>query len=787
MEENVVIDKSTKRITLPLLITRGLVLFPQMTESIEASRPYSVSSIDEAKKNTNSLLFVASQKDPNLEDVSSLDDLNVFATLARIVNFVNKDGVYRIRVIASKRIRLLSVQKTEKGFEAEGETLEEEFGNEEEEVSLLENVLSIFNEDPSLIRMVPKGVLTNNINNASPSLITDVFGNYLPFSMPQKVALLGEPNVNKRLAMLLSLLQSKKKNDALDRKLDETVRERAEQSQKEYYLREKMKAIKDELGEGNVSDDEDDVRKRLEENPYPENVKKKVLNELHRFEMMPEASLEASLIMNYIQVLMNVPWYQRTEDNDSLENVQKILDEDHFGLEKVKKRIIEYLAVKKATGSLKAPILCFYGPPGCGKTSLAKSIARALGRKFFKASLGGISDEAEIRGHRRTYVGSMPGRIIQGMTKTGVVNPVFLLDEIDKVGGSNYKGDPSSALLEVLDPEQNTSFNDNFLEEPYDLSNVLFIATANYLENVPAPLRDRLELIEVPSYTELEKIKIAEGFLIKKQMAANGLKEGDIDFKEEAITEIIESYTREAGVRELERLIASCCRKAVVEILRDPSIQKPIVIDKKKVHGYLGVTIFEDTKKEKEPQVGVVTGLAYTEFGGDILPIEVNNFPGKGGLVLTGKLGEVMKESCQIALDYVRANASKYGIDSSVFEKNDIHIHVPEGAVPKDGPSAGVAITCAIISCLTGRPFDNNVALTGEVTLRGKAFPIGGLREKSLAALRSGIKTIIVPRENKKDVSELPNEVKKSLKIVYMDSVDDALKVALLPKEEAKA
>ncbi len=787
MEENVVIDKSTKRITLPLLITRGLVLFPQMTESIEASRPYSVSSIDEAKKNTNSLLFVASQKDPNLEDVSSLDDLNVFATLARIVNFVNKDGVYRIRVIASKRIRLLSVQKTEKGFEAEGETLEEEFGNEEEEVSLLENVLSIFNEDPSLIRMVPKGVLTNNINNASPSLITDVFGNYLPFSMPQKVALLGEPNVNKRLAMLLSLLQSKKKNDALDRKLDETVRERAEQSQKEYYLREKMKAIKDELGEGNVSDDEDDVRKRLEENPYPENVKKKVLNELHRFEMMPEASLEASLIMNYIQVLMNVPWYQRTEDNDSLENVQKILDEDHFGLEKVKKRIIEYLAVKKATGSLKAPILCFYGPPGCGKTSLAKSIARALGRKFFKASLGGISDEAEIRGHRRTYVGSMPGRIIQGMTKTGVVNPVFLLDEIDKVGGSNYKGDPSSALLEVLDPEQNTSFNDNFLEEPYDLSNVLFIATANYLENVPAPLRDRLELIEVPSYTELEKIKIAEGFLIKKQMAANGLKEGDIDFKEEAITEIIESYTREAGVRELERLIASCCRKAVVEILRDPSIQKPIVIDKKKVHEYLGVTIFEDTKKEKEPQVGVVTGLAYTEFGGDILPIEVNNFPGKGGLVLTGKLGEVMKESCQIALDYVRANASKYGIDSSVFEKNDIHIHVPEGAVPKDGPSAGVAITCAIISCLTGRPFDNNVALTGEVTLRGKAFPIGGLREKSLAALRSGIKTIIVPRENKKDVSELPNEVKKSLKIVYMDSVDDALKVALLPKEEAKA
>lgn len=787
MEENEVLDKSTKHVTLPLLVTRGLVLFPQMTESIEASRPYSVAAIDEARKDTNSLLVVASQKDPNLENINSIYDLNSYASISRIVNFVNKDGVYRIRVIASKRLRLLSIQKTDKGFQVEGEVLEEELGDEKEEVTLLESVLSIFNEDPSLIRMVPKGVLTSNINNASPSLITDVFGNYLPFSMTQKVALLGEPNINKRLAMLQEMLLGKKKTDELDRKLDETVRERAEQSQKEYYLREKMKAIKDELGEGNVSDDEDDVRKKLEENPYPENVKKKVLNELHRFEMMPEASLEASLIMNYIQVLMNTPWYQRTEDNDSLENVQKILDEDHFGLEKVKKRIIEYLAVKKATGSLKAPILCFYGPPGCGKTSLAKSIARALGRKFFKASLGGISDEAEIRGHRRTYVGSMPGRIIQGMTKTGVVNPVFLLDEIDKVGGSNYKGDPSSALLEVLDPEQNTAFNDNFLEEPYDLSNVLFIATANYLENVPAPLRDRLELIEVPSYTELEKIKIAEGFLVKKQMAANGLKDGDIEFKEEAIKEMIENYTREAGVRELERLIASCSRKAVVELLKNPSIQKPIVIDKKKVHDYLGVTIFEDTKKEKEPQVGVVTGLAYTEFGGDILPIEVNNFPGKGGLVLTGKLGDVMKESCQIALDYVRANASKYGIDSSVFEKNDIHIHVPEGAVPKDGPSAGVAITCAIISCLTGRPIDNNVAMTGEVTLRGKAFPIGGLREKSLAALRSGIKTIIVPSENEKDVSELPPEVKKSLKIVYMNSVDDALKVALLEKEAPKA
>ncbi|HBE99370.1 MAG TPA: endopeptidase La, partial [Firmicutes bacterium] len=393
----------------------------------------------------------------------------------------------------------------------------------------------------------------------------------------------------------------------------------------------------------------------------------------------------------------------------------------------------------------------------------------------YKCSLGGVSDEAEIRGHRRTYVGALPGRIIQGMTRAGTVNPVFLLDEIDKVGGANYRGDPSSALLEVLDPEQNFAFNDNFLEEPYDLSNVLFIATANYLENVPAPLRDRLELIEVPSYTEIEKLKIAADFLIPKQMKANGLKEGDILFKEEGIREMIEFYTREAGVRELERLVASCCRKAIVELIKNPSLPRPIQVDAEQVKKYLGVEIFEDTKKEKEPQVGVVTGLAYTEFGGDILPIEATHFHGKGQLVLTGNLKDIMKESCMIALDYVRANADKYGIPEEMFEKNDIHLHFPEGAVPKDGPSAGVAITCAIISSLSGKPVNNNVAMTGEVTLRGKALPIGGLREKSLAALRSGIKTILVPEENKKDVDELPEEVKKGLTIHFMKCVDDAL------------
>ena len=506
--------------------------------------------------------------------------------------------------------------------------------------------------------------------------------------------------------------------------------------------------------------------------------------ELHRYEMMPESSLEASLIMSYIETLMNVPWYQKSEDDEDLGHVREVLDEDHFGLEKVKKRIIEYLAVKKMTGNLKAPILCFYGPPGCGKTSLGKSIARALGRKFFKASLGGISDEAEIRGHRRTYVGSMPGRIIQGMTKAGTCNPVFLLDEIDKIGGSNYRGDPSSAMLEVLDPEQNFAFNDNYLEEPYDLSNVLFICTANNLDNIPRPLLDRLELIEVPSYTELEKIKIAQDFLIPKQRKANGLQEGDIAFSEESIKELIEHYSMEAGVRSLERLIASVCRKAVVELLDHPELQKPIEITEEKVKSYLGAEVFEGSKKEKENQIGVVTGLAYTEAGGDILPMEVTYFPGKGGLVLTGKLGDVMKESCQIALDYVRANSARYGISDEIFQKNDIHVHFPEGAVPKDGPSAGIAITTALISAFTHTPVNSDVAMTGEVTLRGKALPIGGLREKSLAAMRSGIKEILVPIDNKKDVEELPKEVKEGLKITYMKCVDDALARALV-KESA--
>lgn len=779
------VTENTNTLVLPLLVTRGLVVFPNMTESIEAGRPYSVKAIDVARRDSNSLLFVGVQRQLQKDEVTGEEDVYMTATLCRVVNFLSANGVYRIRVIGSKRVALTNLRFDDGTWKAEGKVIPDLLGDQNEETALIRRIVKAVEQTPAIAHDIPKSALNALGRGETPNNIGDTLAAYLNFSIEDKIQILGEPEINKRLLKIAELLNEAQTVSEIDKKLDETVRSRAEKSQKEYILREKMKAIRDELGEGdNEESDIDAIKKKVAENPYPQNVKDKVNKELKRFQMMPEASLESSLILNYINTLINAPWYEKTEDNDDLDNVQKILDEDHFGLDKVKKRIIEYLAVKHATGNLKAPILCFYGPPGCGKTSLAKSIARALGRKFFKASLGGVSDESEIRGHRRTYVGSMPGRIIHGMTKAGVINPVFLLDEIDKVGGSSLHGDPSSALLEVLDPEQNFAFNDNFIEEPYDLSNVLFIATANYLENVPAPLRDRLELIEVPSYTELEKIKIAAHWLVKKQMEMNGLKEGDIEFTEEGIKELIECYTREAGVRQLERLVASCCRKAVVELIKDPKHPRPIVIDSEQAQKYLGVEIFEDTKKEKEPQIGVVTGLAYTEFGGDILPIEVNYMSGKGGLVLTGKLGDVMKESCSIALDYVRANAEKYGIPNEMFEKKDIHIHVPEGAVPKDGPSAGVAITTAIVSCLTHTPVDNNVAMTGEVTLRGHALPIGGLREKSLAALRSGIKTIIVPAENKKDVGELPEEVKKELKIVYMKNVDDALEVALLKPEK---
>ena len=768
---------------LPLLITRGMVLFPNQSQSIEAGRPFSVAAIEAAKVDGNDLILVTSQKSPEIDDPST-SDIFMVGTICRMSNITSLKRYTRLKVLPIARILITEVIKHGDTWSAKAEKLDDVIGDHKTEVALVRNIITSLEGMQVVTNRLPREVVGQLSKGVAASDIADILANLLPMPVDQKQKVLETLDLNERLKMVLDAVNEEKEIADIDKHLQDEVRKSAEKNQREYFLREKLKAIKTELGENPEStDSEESLLKRLEAGQYPDHVKTKVRAELKRGEMMPSSSLEASLIKAYVELMLDLPWWQRTSDNDDLMNVQNILDDDHYGLEKVKKRIIEYLAVKKMTGSLKAPILCFYGPPGVGKTSLARSIARALGRKFFKASLGGISDEAEIRGHRRTYVGSMPGRILNGMKKSGVVNPVFLLDEIDKLA-SSYKGDPASALLEVLDPEQNFAFNDNYIEEVYDLSNVMFIATANYLEDIPAPLRDRLELIEVNSYTEVEKIEIANRHLIAKQLLANGLKPEQISFSKDALAAIIEFYTREAGVRELERRIASICRKAVVELITDPKILA-IKVTPAVVRKYLGVEIFDNSKKEKTSQVGVVTGLAYTQYGGDILPIEVNHFPGSGRLVLTGKLGDVMKESATIALDYIQANAAKYDIESKMFKERDIHIHIPEGAVPKDGPSAGVTMTVAIISALTGRHASSEVAMTGEVTLRGNVLAIGGLREKTIAALRSGIKTVLIPEENKKNVDDLAKEVKENLKIIYVKNVDEAIEVTLAPSVKA--
>ncbi|MBQ6920548.1 MAG: endopeptidase La [Bacilli bacterium] len=768
---------SLSSLTLPLLITKGMILYPKNQKLIDAGRDFSVNSIRVSRDKADSLILISSQREGDIENPTS-DDVYHVGVLARIISVSEREKRLRARVEVIDRVSLSNIEldNDDNCFIAKATMIEPIQIDEKSSETIVNSINHELEKYPTVISKLPKNILTLCSDKSAALEVCYALAGFFDGPIEIKQKMLETNDIVVLAENILAFISGENTKEQIERNISDTVRESTEKSQKEYFLREKLKAIKKELGEDTSSSNSPDkILEKLDKYPYPENIKAKVKAEIKKYEMMPQGSLEAALILSYLDILMSIPWWQKTEDDEDLKHVEDILNEDHYGLENPKKRIIEYLAVKKLTGNLKSPILCFFGPPGTGKTSLGKSIARALGRKFVKCSLGGISDEAEIRGHRRTYVGSMPGRIIQGMRKAGVANPVFLLDEVDKLA-SSYKGDPASALLEVLDPEQNFMFNDNYVEEPYDLSDVLFICTANYLENIPGPLRDRLELIQLSSYTEIEKKHIAFEHLIKKQVALNGLKPENVTFTDEAISYILHYYTREAGVRDLERKIASCLRKVAVQIVKDPSITH-VDIDEKKVREYLGVEVFDYSKKEKEKQVGVITGLAYTEYGGDILPIEVTYFKGKGGLVLTGKLGDVMKESATIALDYVKANAVKYNIDPQLFIDNDIHIHVPEGAVPKDGPSAGVAMTLAIISALSKSPVSPDIALTGEVTLRGNALPIGGLREKSLAALRSGIKTIIVPKENKKDVDELPSEVKESLKILYMKDVDDAHKV----------
>lgn len=762
---------------IPVICTRGIIVFPGQDVMIEVGRQKSVNAINTASDEYDGQVFIVCQNDIMVEQPVR-ENLYSVGTLSKIKVVRRKQGYMRITFTGMKRAKLVNLEDDGSMMMADIELLEDVQGDTTEELALVKKIISEFEKISNVTAAFPADIIHQMSKGVSAVTLTDQFGQYLLNDQQTKQKLLETLNINERMLFIISEMEKQQRLSEIENDINQKVKEKIDDSQKEYYLREKLKTIKEELGDvSNITDDSQELRDKIENNPYPESIKKKALDELKKYEMLPAGSGEASVSRNYLDWLLNVPYWQETEDVDDLKEVREVLDEDHYGLEKVKDRIMEYLAVKQMTGTLNAPIICLAGPPGVGKTSLAKSIARALDRKFVKMSLGGVRDEAEIRGHRRTYLGAMPGRIIQGMKKAEVINPVFLIDEIDKMG-ADYKGDPSDAMLEVLDPEQNAMFSDHYLEEPYDLSKVMFIATANYLENIPAPLRDRMEIIELPSYTELDKVQIAKDHLIPKQIKANGLKASQFKIKDDEVLYLIRHYTREAGVRQLERLIASLCRKTVLAILKDG--KKSMTMSKKQINAWLGKEIFEYGNKEKKAQVGCVTGLAYTEFGGDVLQIEVSSYEGKGGIVMTGKLGDVMKESAQIAVDYVKARAHDYNIDPKFFEKNDIHIHVPEGAVPKDGPSAGVTMTTAIVSALTGRAVENNLAMTGEITLRGHVLPIGGLREKSLAANRVGITKILIPKENVRDLDDVPKAVKESITFIPVDNVSQVLKEALV-------
>lgn len=760
-------------IECPIICTRGAIIFPGQDMSLDVGRRASVDVVN-FSLNMNLDVILVSQKNIDIDEPKK-NDLYEIGTICHIRASRKRDDHLKVVFVGEDRCRLIEIYEIDGIKYASVEVLSDVV----EDDLALEVLKTKVKKEYSLFEQKNGRAplrAPENMSNQYISELVDGFAQANIFNSGEKQKFLEEYHLEKRLEMFLTYISLEKKKEEIEKEINLRVKDSVESSQKDYYLRERIKVIKEELGDGQGADVEK-LKEEFSKDRYPENIKAKANEEIRRLDMTSTASGEYGMIRTYLDWLISIPWTEKSVDETDLTKVKEVLDEDHYGLEKIKTRILEYLAVKELSHSLKSPIICLVGPPGVGKTSLAKSIARALNRNFVKMSLGGVRDEAEIRGHRRTYLGSFPGRIIQGMKKAGTTNPVFLIDEIDKMG-ADYKGDPSSAMLEVLDPEQNSMFQDHYLEETYDLSDVMFIATANYLENIPAPLLDRLEIINLSSYTELEKLNICKDHLIPKVLKKDGLKPSQFSISDEMITHVIRHYTRESGVRELERMMETLARKATLEIYTKS--KRSIKVTKKLVQEWLGHEKFEYGTKEKKNQVGVVTGLAYTAFGGDILQIEVNYFEGKGKLIITGQLGDVMKESAEIALDYVKSNAKKFGIDVKFFETHDIHIHVPEGAVPKDGPSAGVTLTTAFVSALTNKAVDANCAMTGEVTLRGNVLPIGGLREKSIAANRSGITKVFIPKGNVKDIDELPDIVKENITFMPVDKVDTILKEAII-------
>ncbi|HOI85790.1 MAG TPA: endopeptidase La [Acholeplasmataceae bacterium] len=763
--------------SLPAIVVRGTVPIPNNDFRIEVGRKVSLKALEEAEKNFGSYAIVLIQKNPLIEE-PTVDDIETYGALVKVQMKIKlPNDAYKVKLQVMNRIKVKEYFLTDPYFVVEYQEHDTVSGSVDEEVTLIKMIVQEVANHAQTILIPNNQVLEKVQQGLSSDKVCDIIVFNLKTPDQQKYKYLEENNLNNRLRMLLEDINKQKMIVDLEQKINDEIKRSIDENQKEYYLREKMRAIQNELGDKAKKEEEIDIyRKKILEAKMPKNIEEKALAELNKYQSTPASMAESQIIKNYLDLLVELPWKKASKDNYDLAKVQKKLDEQHYGLEVVKERIIEYLAVKIMTKRNPQTILCFAGPPGVGKTSLAISIAEALGRKFVKQSLGGVRDESEIRGHRRTYIGALPGRIIKGMRDAGTVNPVFLLDEIDKMA-SDYKGDPASAMLEVLDPEQNAKFSDHYLEEPYDLSQVLFITTANYLENVPAPLRDRMEIVELSSYTEQEKHKIALKHLIPKQLKAHGITEKEFTLEPDAVYYIIRHYTREAGVRELNRYIGSLIRKSIKQILMKKVEHVNIAVSN--IEEYIGKPKFTHNQSDVQDQVGVATGLAYTAFGGDTLPVEVTYYKGNGKLVLTGKLGDVMKESAMTALSFVKSKAKQYNIDDDLFNNNDFHVHVPEGAIPKDGPSAGITMATAIFSAATQRLIRKEVGMTGEITLRGYVLPIGGLKEKAIAAHRSGLKTIIIPKENVKDVDDIPQEVRDALEIVPVENVNDVFQIAL--------
>ncbi|GBD26625.1 Lon protease 1 [bacterium HR30] len=767
---------------VPLLPLRDIIVFPHMVVPLFVGRQKSIRALEEAM-NGPKLILLAAQRDAKTNDPSESDIYQV-GTIGAIVQMLRlPDGTVKVLIEGKRRARIQRFLPEPEYLLVEIEEIEEKWEKTTEIEALLRSVISTFEVYLKYNKKIPPEMFTSVSSIEDPSRLADTIVAHLGVKLEDKQGLLEMVDPAERLEKVLGLLRSEIEILEVEKRIRTRVKKQMEKSQKEYYLNEQMRAIQKELGEKDEFRTEiQELEEKIKQKKLSPEARDKVERELKKLKMMSPMSAEATVVRNYIDWILSLPWNEYTEDKLDIAEAERVLEEDHYGLEKVKERILEYLAVQALVGQTnKGPILCLVGPPGVGKTSLGKSIARATGRKFVRVSLGGVRDEAEIRGHRRTYIGALPGKIIQSMKKAGSCNPVFLLDEVDKMS-TDFRGDPSSALLEVLDPEQNAAFNDHYLDVDYDLSRVMFITTANTLERIPRPLQDRMEVIRIPGYTDIEKLNIARKYLVPKQREANGLRPENLEISDNALLAIIHHYTKEAGVRGLEREIATICRKAAVEVLRSKRDAK-VVVTAKNLHRFLGPPKYRVSKAEEQHRVGVATGLAWTEFGGELLAIEVTVMPGKGKLIITGRLGDVMQESAQAAMSYVRSRAVELGLASDFYQNVDVHIHVPEGATPKDGPSAGITMATAMVSALTKIPVRNDVAMTGEVTLRGRVLPIGGLKEKVLAAHRAGIKVVLIPSENEKDIRDIPAPVLRSVELRLVQHMDEVLRQALVLEE----